>query len=86
MLTQRFKDGRLFKKEVSYMLTYAPMLKLMIDRKISKSQLKEDMGLSTTTAAKFSKDQPVSMEMLNRLCAYFNCSIQDIIEYHPDEQ
>lgn len=66
------------------MLSFAPMLKMMIDRKVSKSQLKKDLNLSTTTLAKFSKDQAVSMEVLDRLCAYFNCRIEDIVEHRPE--
>ncbi|MEN3132674.1 helix-turn-helix domain-containing protein [Bacillus cereus] len=67
------------------MISYKPLLKLMIDRDVSKLQLKDDINISSTTLAKFGKNEPVSLTIIDKLCAYFKCQPSDLIEYIPDE-
>lgn len=64
------------------MFTYKPLLKLLIDNNMTKTQLREKVGFSPATLAKISKDEYVSMETLDSICKYFNCKIEDIIEFH----
>jgi DNA-binding Xre family transcriptional regulator len=42
--------------------------------------------MTTATVAKLSKGERVSLEVLERICAYFNCRIEDVIEYVPEEK
>ncbi|MEF7637388.1 helix-turn-helix domain-containing protein [Bacillus thuringiensis] len=39
----------------------------------------------STTLAKFGKNEYVSLSIIDKLCAYFNCQPPDLIEYIPDE-
>ena len=60
---------------------YNKLWKILIDRKMKKTDLIELAGVSTTTLAKLSKDEYVSMEILHRICKSLNCNIGDITEF-----
>ena len=53
----------------------------MIDRDISKGQLRQALGISQATLAKLAKDEFVSLEVLDKICEYLNCEIEDILEH-----
>ena len=60
---------------------YNKLWKILIDRTMKKTDLIELAGVSTTTLAKLSKDEYVSMEILYRICKSLNCNIGDITEF-----
>ena len=60
---------------------YNKLWKILIDRKMKKTDLIELAGVSTTTLAKLSKDEYVSMEILYRICKSLNCNVGDITEF-----
>ena len=64
--------------------TYKPLWKLLIDKEMSKKQLMEETNISKSTMNKMGRNKKVSMEILDRLCAYFSSDVSDIIE-HIDE-
>ena len=47
---------------------YNKLWKLLIDRKINKTQLKELAGINSNSIAKMGKDEPVHMEVLMKIC------------------
>ena len=61
-------------------ISYAKLWKLLIDRKIKKTQLKEAARISPGTYAKLNKDELVSLEVLIRICKVLNCDIGDMCE------
>jgi len=52
----------------------------MIDRDIKKSTLREDTKISSSTMAKMSRNEYVSMEILVKICLYLGCTFDDIVE------
>lgn len=62
-------------------VSYNKLWKLMIDKGINKSELREKTGIGTNTLAKLSKNQPVSMEVLMKICEKLECDISDICEF-----
>lgn len=62
-------------------ISYNNLWKLMIDKGINKSELREITGIGTNTLAKFSKNQPVSMEVLMKVCEKLDCDLTDICEF-----
>lgn len=62
-------------------VSYNKLWKLMIDRNLNKSELRQLTGIGTNTLAKLSKNQQVSMEVLLKICSYLNCDISDICEF-----
>lgn len=65
--------------------SYNPLWKILIDRGMTKTQLRLQLGISTATLAKLSKDEYVSMTVLNQICSLLDCRIEDIIEHIPNE-
>lgn len=59
---------------------YAKLWKLLIDKKMKKTELKEQANISPGTYAKLNKDEFVSMDVLARICALLECDIGDIVE------
>ena len=63
------------------MFNYKPLLKLLIDKGMTKTQLREQLGISMSTLAKISKDEYISMKVLDDICNLLNCKIEDVIEH-----
>lgn len=67
------------------LLSYAKLWKLMIDKNINKTQLKEMANISTNAVAKMSKNEPVSLDTLSKICFVLECGIGDVIEITFDK-
>lgn len=65
--------------------SYNKLWKLLIDKKMMKKDLMAETNLTSTTIAKMSKDQPVSLEVLGRVCKALNVNIGDIVDYVDDD-
>lgn len=61
--------------------TYKPLWKLLIDKDMNKKKLMEATGISKSTMDKMARNEPVSMEIIDRICNYFGCEIEDVIEH-----
>ena len=66
-------------------VSYDKLWKLLIDKKMNRTDLKEAAGISFNVLAKMGKNEFVSMESLHRICLTLNCNIGDIIEFTEDE-
>lgn len=62
-------------------ISYDKLWKLMIDNRLNKTQLKERAKISTNAIAKLGKNEPVSMETLEKICSALKCDIGDIMEF-----
>lgn len=60
---------------------YKPFFKTLIDKEVTREQIKKDLQLSPTTMAKLAKGENVSMIVLDKLCQYLNCEIENIIAH-----
>ena len=65
-------------------ISYDRLWKLLIDKKMNKTQLRDAVGMSSSTIAKMSKEQEVAMPILMRICETLDCNIEDIIEFVED--
>lgn len=59
-------------------VTYTKLWKLLLDKKMKRTDLKDIAGISSSTLAKLGKDEYVSMESLDRICRALNCDIAEI--------
>ena len=64
--------------------SYTPLWKLLIDRKMKRTDLIVLAGINSRTLAKMGKDEIVSMDSLGRICQLLECNIEDIVEYIPE--
>ena len=60
--------------------SYKPLWHLLLDRGLTKTQLRILAGISTATLAKLSKDEEVSMAVIYKICSALDCKIQDVVE------
>ena len=60
--------------------SYDKLWKLLIDRKITKTEMRQQTGISTNMLAKMGKQMPVSMEALAKICNYLGCGLDDVVE------
>lgn len=63
--------------------SYNKLWKLLIDKEMNKTEFQKAVELSPTTVAKLGKNEKVNMEILARICDYFDCGIEDIVSYSP---
>lgn len=65
--------------------SYNKLWKLMIDKKINKTRLRQEARITSNAMTNMGKDLPVSVEVLAKICRVLNCTIDDIVEIFPDE-
>jgi len=66
-------------------VTYNKLWKLLIDKKMSKADLRKTAGLAPNTMTKLRRDEPVAMTVLDKICGTLNVDYGDIMQYLPDE-
>ena len=59
--------------------SYKPLWKLLIDCDMSKKELMEKTGISKSTIDKMGRGELVSLEIIDRLCNYFDSNVEEII-------
>lgn len=65
-------------------ISYNKLWKLLIDKKMSKADLRRAAGIAPNTMTKLNKDEEVSMSILIKLCKAMDVDIGDIMEIIPD--
>jgi len=65
-------------------LSYVKLWKLLIDKGLNKTDLRELTNISQSTIAKLSKGDNVNTDVLNRICQALNCNISDIVDFKFD--
>lgn len=61
-------------------ISYNKLWKLLIDKGMTKTELRLKADIATSTLAKLSKNEQVSMEVLLKICKTLNCDLSDIVE------
>lgn len=65
-------------------VTYNKLFKMLIDKEMKKTEFAKEVGISTNTLAKLSRNELVSMEILIRICRQLDCKIDDILDILPE--
>lgn len=79
--SQYFSDIFRLQGVVIMSFSYKPLWKLLIDKEMTKKQLMIETGISKSTMDKMGRKEPVSMEIIDRICSYFSCNVEDIISH-----
>lgn len=61
-------------------LSYNKLWKLLIDKGMTKTEMRLKADISTTTLAKLGKNETVSMEVLLKICDVLDCNVGDIMD------
>jgi len=64
-------------------VTYKKLWIMLIERNLSKTELREMADISPATLTKLNKNKYVHMEMLEKICRALGCSFDDIVELLP---
>lgn len=65
--------------------SYNKLWKLMIDKKMNKTQLRSAARVSSNAMAKLGRDESVPIETLEKICKVLNCDIGDIMEINLED-
>ncbi len=66
-------------------ISYNRLFKLLIDKNMKKKELCEKAGISSSTIVKMGHHEPVSIELIGKICIALDCTANDIVEFFPDE-
>lgn len=66
------------------MVSYKPLWKTLIDKGITKTQLREKVGCSTSTLARLGKNEFVGLDLICKICYTLDCKIEEVVEVVPD--
>jgi len=62
-------------------ISYNKLWKILIDKGMKKIDLRNKAGISSASLAKLGKNEPVTMEVLYKICDTLDCNIGDVVEF-----
>lgn len=65
-------------------VSYNGLWKMLIDKNMYKKDLAAELNISSATMAKMGKGESVSMDVMQRICEYFECDIGDIMSFEKE--
>lgn len=66
------------------MVSYKPLWRVLVEREMSKGDLRKAADISPNTMTKLRKNEEVSMSILGRICSTLKVDFGDIVEFVPD--
>lgn len=67
-------------------VSYKPLWKTLIDKDMTKQDLRKATGLSSATIAKMGRDETVTTQVLARICGALDCQMANILEVVPADK
>lgn len=67
-------------------VSYDNLWKLLIDKKMNKSELCKAVKISSSTMAKMTNQVMVAMPILEKICAELECNIEDVMQFTELEE
>ena len=67
------------------MITYEPFRAYIAAKNIKKKDIMQSTGISAATMHKLKHDKPVSVAVIERLCAFLKCNVSEIIIYKEEK-
>ena len=67
-------------------ICYDKLWKLLIDKKMNRTELKEASGISFNVLARLGKNEAVSFESIEKICFTLNCNIEDVVEIKKNNE
>lgn len=66
-------------------ISYNKLWKLMIDKGLNKTRLREEAKISSNAMAKLGRNETVQVEVLAKICKHLDCTMDDIMEVIIDK-
>ena len=67
-------------------ISYNKLWKLLVDKKMSKADLRKAAGIAQNTMTQLRRDEEVTLSVLNRICIVLDVNIGDVMEFTNDER
>lgn len=67
-------------------ISYNKLWKLLVDKKMSKADLRKAAGIAPNTMTRLRRDEEVTLAVLNRICVVLDANIGDVMEFTNDER
>ena len=65
-------------------ISYNKLWKLLVDKKMSKADLRKAAGIAPNTMTRLRRDEEVTVSVLSKICSTLNVDIGDIMEFMPE--
>lgn len=65
-------------------ISYNKLWKLLVDKKMSKADLRKAAGIAPNTMTRLRRDEEVTLAVLNKICSTLNVDIGNIMEFMPE--
>ena len=65
-------------------ISYNKLWKLLVDKKMSKADLRKAAGIAPNTMTRLRRDEEVTLTVLNKICKTLEVDIGDIREFLPE--
>ena len=67
-------------------ISYNKLWKLLVDKKMSKADLRKAAGIAPNTMTRLRRDEEVTLTVLNKICKTLDADIGDIMEFVPPKK
>ena len=67
-------------------ISYNKLWKLLVDKKMSKADLRKAAGIAPNTMTRLRRDEEVTLAVLNKICTTLDVGIGDIMEFLPEDE
>ena len=67
-------------------ISYNKLWKLLIDKKMSKADLRKAAGLAPNTMTRLRRDQEVTISVIYKICTAVGANIGDVMEFLPEAE
>ena len=64
-----------------YRVSYEPLCRILEERKITRPQFRQMLGISETTITRIVNGQPVSFGTIRQICEALQCPIEDVVRF-----
>lgn len=67
-------------------ISYKPLWRQLLERDMKKLEFRDFVNISNGTLAKLGKNEPVAMDVIEKICLALNCKIEDVVQITFDEK
>jgi len=68
------------------MISYKPLLHILVDKNMKLSTVCKEAGLSYRIVTKIYNNENLTIETIEKLCLYLNCKIENVVEITNDSK
>jgi putative transcriptional regulator len=65
-------------------ISYNKLWKILVDKKMSKADLRKAAGIAPNTMTRLRRDEEVTLTVLHKICSTLNVDIGDVMEFLPE--